>query len=122
MDINLTKFHNFESLTNRRKVRKILTLESYLFPKEEFLYELTVWVPFFVTIFKLFIDQLFDPPYDLWLYCGGWWWWWWWWWAYFLILNQSPYPRFEVPKIDSLRPNNNSQSPKLDSQTHEIDF
>ena len=30
--------------------------------QSQFLYELTVRVPFFVAIFKLFIDQLFDPP------------------------------------------------------------
>ena len=41
-------------------------------PQGEFLYELIVWVSFCVAILKLFIDQLFDPPYDLWLYCGGW--------------------------------------------------
>ena len=30
--------------------------------QSQFLYKLTVRVPFFVAIFKLFIDQLFDPP------------------------------------------------------------
>ena len=38
------------------------------------------------------------------------------------MLNQSKYPRLEVPKIDSQRPNNDSQTPKLDSHIHEIDF
>ena len=40
----------------------VFWLMAYLFPKGEFLYELTVWVPFFVAIFKLFIDQLLIPP------------------------------------------------------------
>ena len=40
----------------------------------------------------------------------------------FLILNQSPYPRFEVPRIDFQGPNDDYQSLKLDSQTHKIDF
>ena len=30
--------------------------------QSQYFYELTVRVPFFVAIFKLFIDQLFDPP------------------------------------------------------------
>ena len=39
-----------------------LSVVINFFPKGEFLYELTVWVPFFVAIFKLFIDQLLIPP------------------------------------------------------------
>ena len=30
--------------------------------QSQYFYELTVRVPFFVAIFKLFIDQLFDSP------------------------------------------------------------
>ena len=30
--------------------------------QSQFLYELTVLVPFFIAIFNLFIEQLFDPP------------------------------------------------------------
>ena len=30
--------------------------------QSQFLYELTERAPFFVATFKLFIDQLFDPP------------------------------------------------------------
>ena len=42
--------------------------------------------------------------------------------AYFLMLNQSPYPRFEAPKTDSQGHNDNSQSPQQDSLAHEIGF
>ena len=35
-------------------------------------------------------------------------------------INQSPYPRFKVPKTDSQGPNNDSQSPQLDFQRPKI--